>query len=312
MVMGTRTHKQLKLISVAICAFGFFALVPSRSAPQAVHTREYALANGTKVVLPVEWLLRDVSRMPPPQLLATYAPPIAFTDLLMFENVGDFSQFQIAATNNPYLGKDSSWLDKEMHQEPSTGAGMAAYLFYFFFPPPRGCLTAALADFQMAVKSAPTDSTQPTPGPEINIQHECAFAPTLSDFYAFHVATAVKLGRTNNVDHLEGVLQNFYFAPMEQVEFNDQTFYVFEAQGQTQLTADTASHFDLPETLQGAQADYFWAVGAPTPFPFIRDASRRNIPVIQVAYGGIGLGPNKRPEFIRVLRTIRIAMSPSR
>lgn len=310
--MGFRMHNQFKLFSIALCAFAFLALLPGRGAQQAIRAREYSLANGTKIVLPSQWLIRDVTRIPPPELLAAYAPPVAFTDLLMFENAGDYSQLQIAATNNPYLGKDSSWLDKEMHQDPSTGNGLAAYLFYFFFPPPRGCLTAALADFQMAVHEVSPESSQPSPGAEINVKHECAFAPTLSDFYAYHVAASVKIGRTNNVDHLEGVLRNFYLSPMEQVEFNDQTFYVFEAQGQTQLTADTASHFDLPEAFQGAQADYFLAVGAPTPFPFTQDATRRNIPVIQVAYGGVGLGPNKRPEFMSVLRTVRIATAPSR
>ena len=203
------------------------AIVPGRGAQDVIHAREYSMANGTKITLPSEWLVRDVTRIPPPQLLATYAPPVAFSDLLLFENVGDYSQLQIAATNNPFLGKDSSWLEKEMHQNPSSGNGMAAYLFYFFFSPPRGCLSAALADFQMAVHDANPGTSQPGPGAEVKVEHECTYSPTLTDFYAYNVATSVKLGRTDNVDHLEGVLRNFYFPPMEQVEFNDQTFYVF-------------------------------------------------------------------------------------
>jgi hypothetical protein len=91
---------------------------------------------------------------------------------------------------------------------------------------------------------------------------------------------------------------------MEKVEANGLTFYVFEAQGRTQLDLATVDHFNLPDELQGAQPDFFWAVGAPSPFPFLRDPQRKNVEVIQVAYAGIGLGPNKRDIFLRLLRQV--------
>jgi hypothetical protein len=41
------------------------------------------------------------------------------------------------------------------------------------------------------------------------------------------------------------------------VETNGLTFYVFEAQGLTQLDLATVDHFNLPDELNGAQADFF-------------------------------------------------------
>ncbi len=71
------------------------------------------------------------------------------------------------------------------------------------------------------------------------------------------------------------------------------------------LDLATVDHFNLPDETQGAQADFFWAVGAPSPFPFFRDPQRKNVQVIEVAYAGIGLGPNKRDIFLRLLRQVR-------
>ena len=71
-----------------------------------------------------------------------------------------------------------------------------------------------------------------------------------------------------------------------------------------QLDLATVDHFNLPDEMQGSQADFFWAVGAPSPFPFFRDPQRKNVPLIQVAYAGIGLGPNKRDIFMKLLRQV--------
>jgi hypothetical protein len=62
----------------------------------------------------------------------------------------------------------------------------------------------------------------------------------------------------------------------------------------------------LPYDLQGAQTDYFWAVGAPSPFPFSLDPQRQNVSLIQVAYAGIALDPNERGYFMGLLRQIHL------
>lgn len=71
-----------------------------------------------------------------------------------------------------------------------------------------------------------------------------------------------------------------------------------------QLDLATVNHFNLPHEMQGARADFFWAVGTPSPFPFFRDPQRKNVPLIQVAYAGIGLGPDNG-TFMRLLGQVR-------
>jgi len=80
---------------------------------------------------------------------------------------------------------------------------------------------------------------------------------------------------------------------------------VFEAQGRIPLDLATVNHFNLPDEMQGTQADFFWAVARRARFPFFRDPQRKNVPVIQVAYAGIGLGPDRRDIFMRLLRQVR-------
>jgi hypothetical protein len=91
---------------------------------------------------------------------------------------------------------------------------------------------------------------------------------------------------------------------MEKLEANGLTFFIFEVFGQTQLDLRAVNHFNLPDDLQGAQTDYFWALGGPSPFPFLKDAQRKNVLIIQVAYATIGLGPNERANFRRLLKQI--------
>jgi hypothetical protein len=139
---------------------------------------------------------------------------------------------------------------------------------------------------------------------DLSIRTYCKHAPTLADFYSRELSPGVLFQATNGAELASGIYPEFYLTPMEKVEANGLTFYVFEAQGRTQLDLATVNHFNLPDEMQGAQVDFFWAVGAPSPFPFFRDPQRKNVPVIQVAYSGIGLGPDKRDIFMRLLRQV--------
>ena len=93
---------------------------------------------------------------------------------------------------------------------------------------------------------------------------------------------------------------------MERVEANGLTFCAFEAQGRMQLDLATVDHFNLPDKMLGAQSDFFWAVRARSPFPFFRDTQKKSAQVIEVAYAGIGLGPNKRDIPLRLLRQVHL------
>ncbi len=99
---------------------------------------------------------------------------------------------------------------------------------------------------------------------------------------------------------------NFYLPSVEQVETNGLTFFVYEAQGLEQLTLETVRQFNLPEDLRGAQVDFFWAIGAPSPFPFMVDPTHRNVPLIHVVYAGANLGANQRPVFMKLLQNVTV------
>lgn len=62
--------------------------------------------------------------------------------------------------------------------------------------------------------------------------------------------------------------------------------------------------FQLARRNAGGTAGFFWAVGAPSTCPFLRDPQSKNVSLIQVAYAGIGLGPDKRDIFMRLLRQV--------
>jgi MOSC domain-containing protein len=141
--------------------------------------------------------------------------------------------------------------------------------------------------------------------PDLRIRIDCKHPPALAGFYSRQVSPGVLFQVTNGVERSGGVYPESYLAPMEKVEENGLTFYRFEAQGRMQLDLETVNHCYLTDELQGTQADFFRAVDAPSPFPFFRDPQRKHVPVIQVAYAGIGLGPDMRDIFMRLLRQVR-------
>src|SRR6266403_1408262 len=170
-------------------------------------------------------------------------------------------------------------------------------------PPPRDCLDGGSEAYKKAKRQAELPD-QTTISPDLSVRADCKHPPTLAGFYSSQLSPGVLFRVTNGVELAGGIYPEFYLTPMEKVEANGLTFYVFEAQGRMQLDLATVNHFNLPDEMQGAQVDFFWAVGAPSPFPFLRDPQRKNVPLIQVAFAGIGLGPAKRDIFLRLLRQV--------
>ena len=107
--------------------------------------------------------------------------------------------------------------------------------------------------------------------------------------------------------HAFPVVGDFQLASMEQVDVSGMTFFVFEGQSQHAVDEDTVNRFKLPKEMQGAHADFFWAIGAESPFPFVRDENRKDVPLIHLAYAGLAPGPNpnKRPEFMDLLHHVK-------
>jgi hypothetical protein len=275
----------------------------SQAKPQVELTR-FSLLSGASIDVSPDWVEREQMPLPPSPRLAQFAPQVTFLEFMALENPKMHSALRIATTTNPFLGGDEVALDVQMHGAAGSGNGLADYLFYFFFSPPRDCLDGGSEAYRKA-KSQAESADQTTVSPGLSIRTDCKHAPTLADFYSRELSPGVLFQATNGVERANGIYPEFYLTPMEKVEANGLTFYVFEAQGRMQLDLATVNHFDLPDEMQGAQADFFWAVGAPSPFPFFRDLQRKNVPVIQVAYAGIGLGPDKRDIFMRLLHQVR-------
>src|SRR6266852_4011808 len=275
----------------------------SSQAQSHVKLRRFSLPSGASIEVSPNWIEREQLTLPPSPRLAPFAPQVTFLEFAALENPKMHSALRIATTTNPFLGGDEVALDVQMHSAAGSGSGLADYLFYFFFPPPRDCLDGGSEAYRKAKSHAELPSQ--TVSPELSIQTNCKHAPTLADFYSRELSPGVLYQFTNGVERASGIYPEFYLAPMEKVEANGLTFYVFEAQGRMQLDLATVDHFNLPDEMQGSQADFFWAIGAPSPFPFFRDPQRKNVPLIQVAYAGIGLGPDKRGIFMRLLRQVR-------
>jgi hypothetical protein len=275
----------------------------SQGQPQA-ELKRFSLLSGTSIDLSPDWIEREQMPLPPSPRLAPFAPQVTFLEFMALENPRMHSAMRIATTTNPFLGRDEVGLDVQMHGAVGSGNGLADYLFYFFFSPPRDCLDGGSEAYRKA-KSQAEPPDEAAVSPDLSIRTDCKHAPALADFYSRQLSPGVLFQVTNGVEYAGGIYPEFYLAPMEKVEANGLTFYVFEAQGRKQLDLAMVNHFNLPDEMQGAQADFFWAVGAPSPFPFFRDPQRKNVPVIQVAYAGIGPGPDKRDIFMRLLRQVR-------
>jgi hypothetical protein len=256
-----------------------------------------------------DWVRRDPKEAPPSPALARFAPPVTFLEYAELENPGTHSALRFGTTNNVFLEQDEDALETQMlgtqtHDTEDSANGLLDYLFYFFFPPPRDCLDGGAEAFRMARVKVSED--QDTGSRSLTIQNNCHYAPTVADFYSSQLSSGVQFQVKDGVQKVGGIYRQFYFPPMEKLESNGMTFYVFEAQAQTQLDPATLNYFDLPDDLQGAQTDYFWAVGAPSPFPFYLDLQKKNVTVIQVAYAGVGLGPNERGYFMGLLRQMHL------
>jgi hypothetical protein len=297
----------MKKSLIAAVGFSFLAASAFAQFPQFQPerpARRIMLSSGSAVSLDPAWTEREDVRHTPPGRLAASAPPLAFSEIHAFDDYADHSVLVLAVSNNPFLGRDARFLDEQMHAPTGSGSTLTSYLFYFFFPPPRSCLEGALAAYDSRARDLDDSKSDRDSHPDFNISYGCVFAPTLADFYSSQISTGLDVSRSGGAAHWKGRLQQFYLLPMEQLDFNGMTFYVFEAQGQSPLSLGAINHFNLPDALQGAQVDFFWAIGAPSPFPFLRDAARKNVPLLHLAYAGVGFGAHKRPDFLRILRTV--------
>jgi len=261
--------------------------------------RSYSLTSSYSVTLSGGWAATSESSVPPPAPLSPYAP-FHLSGNLVLANASRGAILQFAVSNNPFIGHDAYWLDTQMHSPGSSGMSLLDLLFYYFFPPSDACIHEVLTTYAPASRVSPMDGP-----PYMQVYYSCPLSDTLSDFYAAQVSAGVTFQLTDNGTRVLAPVGAFYVAPMEQVDESGMTFFVFEAQGMNGVPADAAGRFHLPENAPGGQPDFFWAIGAPSPFPFVADADRKDVEILHVAYARLGVDADARAEFLDVLRQIR-------
>jgi hypothetical protein len=159
---------------------------------------------------------------------------------------------------------------------------------------------------QVLTTYAPASRVSPTDGPAyMQVYYSCPLSDTLSDFYAAQVSAGITFQLTDNGTRVLAPIGDFYVAPMEQIEESGITFFIFEAQGMNAISSAAANRFHLPASAQGGQPDFFWAIAAASPFPFIADGSRKDPMILHVAYARLGVSTDTRTEFMNILRQIR-------
>jgi hypothetical protein len=290
------------LIVFAIAALILLAAVRGpmhAQQPVAEATQIFALSSSISIELPTSWHAVKSDEVPSPGALAPYAPPFHFSQVATFTNEPKNSILLLGLSDNPLLGHDSYWLDAQMHAPSGSGMSVLDLLFYFFFPPSQACMDSALQNYTDATM---TPSSEDAP-PRLQVTYACPHSPTLSGFYSAQVSSGFTFEQTNSGPKAYGVIRDFYLSPMEQADISGLTFYSFEAQRQGQISKAAAGHYNLPENLQGSRSDFFWAIGAQSPFPFVADG--RSIPLFHVGYATSAAATNNGQEFSGLLHSIR-------
>ncbi|MGB8543408.1 MAG: hypothetical protein WCD49_17390 [Candidatus Acidiferrales bacterium] len=267
--------------------------------PVVEATQIFALSSNISIELPASWHAVESDEIPTPGALAPYAPPFHFSQVATFTNEQQKAILLLGLSDNPLLGHDSYWLDAQMHAPSGSGMSVLDLLFYFFFPPSQVCMENALQNYTDA---AITPSSEDAP-PRLQVTYACPHSPTLTGFYSAQVSSGVTFEQTNSGPKAYGVIRDFYLSPMEQADISGLTFYSFEAQRQGQISKAAVGHYNLPENLQGSHSDFFWAIGAQSPFPFVADG--RSIPLFHVGFATSAAATNNGREFSRLLHGIR-------
>jgi hypothetical protein len=272
-------------------------------------TLVHHLAADVSVALPGAWQEFDIGSMPPPTAIANYAPPFHLTGILALQNPKQVAMLQFATSSNPLIGHDSNWLDTQMHMPSGSGMSVLDLIFYYLFPPTSTCIEQVLTqDPQASFAPLPAgaSASESSSGPVLQVSLACKPPATLAGFFQSQVSGGIIFAQTNDGPRAFADIAKFYLGPMERVSIGGMVWYVFEAQRIDALGPNAGANFNLPGNLQGAQADYFWAIGAISPFPWVNDNPRSNQPLIHVAYAGVGVNGNKHAEFMALLQKVQV------
>jgi hypothetical protein len=284
-------------------ATGAQASAGAAAGESAARMIEHGITNGVSVELPVAWT--EFKPGDAPAALAPYSPPFHLGGILALQNLQTSAIMQFATSDNPLLGHDANWLDGQMHMPSGSGMSMIDLLFYYFFPPSASCINEAMANNTRASFAPAPNSASSDAPPVLQVSYACRHEVTLEGFFGAQVSSGITFVQTNEGPRAYGTTAQFYLAPMERVTSPGMNWYVFSAQRVSPVTPGASAHFNLPANLQGAQAEFYWAIGAAGPFPWVYDGGRANQQLIHMAYAGVGLGGNKRAEFMALLQKVQ-------
>jgi hypothetical protein len=275
------------------------------------------LAADISITLGPSWQEFDIGSMPPPAAIASYAPPFHLNALLALQNPKNISVLQIATSTNPLIGHDSNWLDTQLHMQSGSGMSVLDLIFYYFFPPSRECIEQVLTQDPKATfaplpetgssnNSGGGNSSDNSGGPVLQVSLACKAPATMLGFFQAQLSSGITFAQANSGPRAFATIKKFYLAPMERVSINGMTWFIFEAQRIDPVGPNASTNYNLGGSYQGAQSDYFWAIGAIAPFPFVTDGPRGNQPLIHVAYASVGANGNKHAEFMALLQKVQV------
>jgi hypothetical protein len=264
---------------------------------------EHGITNGVSAQLPAAW--SEFKPGDAPAALAPYSPPFHMSGILALQNSQANAIVEFATSDNPLLGHDANWLDGQLHMPSGSGMSMIDFLFYYLFPPSATCINDAMANNARASFAPSPNSGSSDAPPVLQVSYACRHDVTLEGFFGAQVSSGITFVQTNEGPRAYGMTAQFYLAPMERVTSPGMTWYVFSAQRVNPVNPGTSAHFNLPANLQGAQAEFYWAIGAVNPFPWVYDGGRASQQLIHMAYAGVGLGGNRRAEFMALLQKVQ-------
>jgi len=273
----------------------------SASEPKQPRNQIYGLTDTYSVELSPEWRTGGSGEIPPPAVLSPYAPPFHLSGNLVFSDAAHGAILQFATSDNPFIGHDAYWLDTQIHSPSGSGMSLLDFFFYYFFPPSDACIHEVLTTYANADRAPSTGDTPPY----MQVYYECPVSDTLSGYYAAQVSSGITFQLTNDGTRVLAPVGNFYVSPMEQIDSGTMTFFIFEAQSTDAVSSEAAERFHLPPNAQGGQPEFFWAIGATSPFPFVADSGRKDNVLLHVAYARIGADTDARAEFLDILHNIR-------
>jgi hypothetical protein len=291
---------------LALAVVALFSAPKASIAGQEDVKRTLSVASRAHITVTTDWSQRSDIDPPPVTPLLSVSPEFGFSDFGVLENRGRPAILEIGVSGNPFIGKNSVEVDTLIHES------LLSSLFSLFFPPPRNCLAMARSAFDEElhkndeVESGSGDRSESRASSQpIHVNQECRFNLAPLDFYASQLSRIIILHGTRSPRHIEPTPHTFYLPPMEQVEIAGKTFFIFEARADHALQLREVQSLGLADDRQGARAYFFWAIGATTPFPFLRDAQRKDLQIVHVVYATLAFDGEAREEFRSMLNSVR-------